>query len=574
MKLAPFAFAALCLACYGQEPRLTPHTSQEHPILPIGSQAPDFSLPGIDGKTHTLSEYKAPILAVMFICNHCPTSQLYEGRMKKLVEDYSGKGVDFVAINPNDPKAVMLSELGYTDVSDSLDEMKIRAGYRHFNFPYLWDGATQSVTQAYGAQATPHVFLFDKDRKLRYEGRIDNAQRESLVKIQDARLALDAMLAGKPVATPHTPSFGCSTKWKSKIDAGNAELKKIEAEPVTVAMATADDLRKLRQNPTDKVLLVNFWATWCGPCLEEMPAIEETWRMYRHRDFDLVTVAANYPDEKNGVLKVLQAQHASSRNLLFGTDDTYGLQAAFDAKWDAGVPYTMAIAPGGRVIYREQGSVDVLAMRRAILANLENETYVGHPAYWATGGGASLGMFEGDSDVGTGVQKGGVDAGEAGEYHVTGGGADMWGKADAFHFVWKKMPGDVALTADVQLTGASTQEKRKAALMIRQSLDAGSAYADVAFHGNGEVAAQWRLTAGDVTGDTVLPNFLDTGKPQRIRIERKGDVFVVSAGVPLTEVGRFTVKMPEPVYVGLAVCAHDAGGVTAATFSNVKVEGK
>jgi thiol-disulfide isomerase/thioredoxin len=378
------ALPALCLASYGQEPRLTPRVNNEHPILAIGARAPDFSLPGIDGKVHTLGEYKDPILVVMFICNHCPTSQLYEGRMKSLVSDYAGKGVGFVAINPNDPKAVALSELGYTDVSDSLEEMQIRAEYRHFNFPYLWDGETQTVTQAYGAQATPHVFIFDKDRKLQYEGRIDNAQRESLVKIQDARLALDAMLAGKPVAVPHTPAFGCSTKWKSKIDSGLAELKKIEAEPVNVEMVTADDLKKLRTNPTNKVLVVNFWATWCGPCIEEMPALEETWRMFRRRDFDLVTVATNYPDEKTGVLKTLQAQHASSRNLMFGTDETYVLQAAFDAKWDAGVPFTMVIAPGGRVIYQEQGSVDVIAMRRAILANLENDTYAGHPAYWAS----------------------------------------------------------------------------------------------------------------------------------------------------------------------------------------------
>ncbi len=356
----------------------------QHPILAIGSPAPDFALPGVDGKIHKLAEYSgSPLLMVMFICNHCPTSQLYEGRIEKLVDDYRGKGVSFVAIEPNDPQAILLSELGYTDVSDSLDEMKIRAEYRHFNFPYLYDGETQAVTQAYGAQATPHVFLFDRERKLRYEGRIDDAQRESLVKRLDARAALDALLTNQPVATPHTPAFGCSTKWKSKIDSQLAEMKKIEAEPVKLEMATADDLKKLRSNPSNKVLLVTFWATWCGPCITEFPAMEQTYRMFRRRDFDFVTVAANYPDEKTGVMKILQEQHASGRNLLFASDDTYAMQAAFDAKWEGGVPFTMIIAPGGKVLFQQQGEVDILALRRAILANLENETYVGHPGYWA-----------------------------------------------------------------------------------------------------------------------------------------------------------------------------------------------
>lgn len=356
----------------------------EHPTLAIGSPAPDFSLPGIDGKRHSLSEYKnSRFLAIVFTCNHCPTAQLYETRIKKLVDDFQAKSVAFVAIEPNDPQAIRLSELGYTDVSDSLDDMKIRAAYRHFNFPYLYDGETQSVSRAYGPKATPHIFIFDKDRKLRYEGRVDDSQRASLVKSQDARNALDALLAGKPVSVSHTPAFGCSTKWKSKIDSQLDEMKKIEAEPVKVEAVTAEGLKKLRTNPTDKVLLINFWATWCGPCLTEFPDLENTYRMFRKRDFDLVTVSTNLPDEKAGVMKTLQSQHASNRNLQFATEDTYGLQAAFDAHWEAGVPFTMVIAPGGKVLYQKQGEVDILEVRRAILANLENETYVGHPAYWA-----------------------------------------------------------------------------------------------------------------------------------------------------------------------------------------------
>jgi peroxiredoxin len=366
-----FFLAALVLA---QDP---------HPTLAIGSKAPDFSLPGVD-KLHKLSDYQAsPLLMIMFICNHCPTSQLYEGRIQKLVDDYQDKGVAAVAIQPNDPSAIRLDELGYTDVSDSLEDMKIRAEYRHFRFPYLYDGETQSVAQAYGVKATPHVFIFDKERKLRYEGRIDDSQRESLVKTRDARDAIEALLAAEPVRVAHTPAFGCSTKWKSKIDSQLKEMKKLEAEPVQLEMVTAADLKKLRSNPTGKVLLVNFWATWCGPCLTEFPDLETTYRMFRHRDFDLLMVSTNYPDEKAGVMKILASQHASSRNLQFASEDTYAMQAAFDTHWESGVPFTMAIAPGGRVIYQQQGELDILAMRRAVLANLEDSTYVGHPGYWA-----------------------------------------------------------------------------------------------------------------------------------------------------------------------------------------------
>src|SRR5208283_4559206 len=241
-----------------------------HPILPLGSPAPDFVLPGVDGKTHRLSDYSgSPVLAVVFACNHCPISQMYEQRIQQLADDYRDRGVAVVAIQPNDPKAIRIDELDSSDVSDSLDEMKIRFEYKHLHYPYLYDGETQSVTRAYGPQATPHVFIFDKDRKLRYEGRMDNSYRKEMVKTLDARNAIDALLANREVAVKHTGVFGCSTKWQEKSASRAEALRKIEEQPVKVDMANAEDLKRLRENPSKKMVLISFWATWCGSCIDE-----------------------------------------------------------------------------------------------------------------------------------------------------------------------------------------------------------------------------------------------------------------------------------------------------------------
>src|SRR6267154_1674475 len=208
-------------------------TATGHPILALGSPAPDFSLPGVDGKTHTLADYAAsPILVIVFTCNHCPIAQMYEQRIQQLETDYRARGVAVVAIEPNDPKALRIDELDSSDISDSLDEMKIRFEYKHLHYPYLYDGETQSVTRAYGPQATPHVFVFDKDRKLRYEGRMDNSYRKEMVNTQEARNAIDALLANREVPVKHTGVFGCSTKWQEKAASRTEALRKIEEEPV------------------------------------------------------------------------------------------------------------------------------------------------------------------------------------------------------------------------------------------------------------------------------------------------------------------------------------------------------
>jgi len=356
----------------------------EHPILPIGSPAPDFALPGVDGKIHKLSDYaSAKFLAIVFECNHCPVSQLYESRIEKLYRDYRNKGVAFVAINPNNPKSIRLNELGYTDVTDSLDEMKIRTAFRHIEWPYLYDGETQGVSIKFGVVATPHIYLFDQARKLQYQGRIDDNQREELVKSEDARNALEAMLAGKPVPVTDTNAFGCTTKWMSKATGVEEEWAKIQAEPVTVDMVGAEDLKKLRANAGGKVLLVNFWSTGCAACESQFFDLETTYRMYRLRAFDFVTVATDGPDKAPAVLAFLKKQYASSPNKQFASNDAAGLQAAFGAKWKMGTPFTMVVGSDGKVLYQKEGKIDILEVRRTILAAMpDTRSYIGQQAYW------------------------------------------------------------------------------------------------------------------------------------------------------------------------------------------------
>ncbi len=383
----------------------------DHPVMKIGTHLPDFSLPGADGKLHSPKEWAAAkFLMIVFECDHCPESQNYESRIKGLYEDYKGKGVQLVAINPNDPASVRLNELGYTDLEDSLPEMKIRMADRHITWPYLYDGETQVTATKFGVVATPHVFIFDQERNLRFQGQIDDNQRQDLIKTKDARNAIEELLAGKPVTVTDTRVHGCTTKWKSKqigSQSREAEMTSILAEPVTLDTVDAAGLKKLKANDTGKVQLVVFWSAKCTACADSLHAIETTWRMYRLRTFTLTTVNIDPIASKDAVMAILNKQHASTADgprfwgkNVQSTLDLAATQTAFGEKWKPGNMFTIAIASDGKVLYQHEGlivkeggfpdamadatpSPELLTMRRSILAKMTDTSgYPGNKAYW------------------------------------------------------------------------------------------------------------------------------------------------------------------------------------------------
>jgi peroxiredoxin len=182
-------------------------------MLPLGSQAPDFSLPNVDGRTVALADFAAqPALLVVFMCNHCPFVIHVRKELSRFAKDYRAKGIAIVGISSND--------IG-THPQDGPEEMKREHAAADYTFPYLYD-ATQTVAHAYHAACTPDFFLFDKERKLVYRGQFDDSRPQSNIPVTgaDLRAACDAVLAGGPVTAEQKPSIGCNIKWKAGNEPG------------------------------------------------------------------------------------------------------------------------------------------------------------------------------------------------------------------------------------------------------------------------------------------------------------------------------------------------------------------
>jgi len=368
-SLMPFLIFLLILFCIDRVSSQTTHP--EPNTLEIGSKSPDFNLLGVDGKKYSLNDFgKASVLVVVFSCNHCPTAQAYEDRIIDVTRDYKSKGVELVMISPNSVKALNYSELGYSDMGDSYEEMKLRAAEKKFVFPYLYDGDNQNSALSYGPVATPHCFVFDKNRILRYNGRIDGSEKPGTGKGEDLRNAIDAVLAGTAVKNPVTKVFGCSVKWSWKDEYTQRLYKQWAELPVTLEDIDVQGIKDVIKNASsEKLLLINIWATWCGPCVSEFSDLVIIDRMYRGRPFEFITISVDKQARKNEALKFLQKQQASNRNYIFNKDNVYELIEAVDPSWKGALPYTLLIEPGGKIIYRKQDTIEPYEMKKLIVGN-------------------------------------------------------------------------------------------------------------------------------------------------------------------------------------------------------------
>jgi thiol-disulfide isomerase/thioredoxin len=340
----------------------------EPKTLEIGSQAPDFRLKGVDDKTYSLADFaSSKVLVVVFSCNHCPTAQAYQDRLIDIYNKYTSKGVALVVISSNSSKSLNLWEQGWSDLGDTFEEMKIRAKDKGFKFPYLYDGDDQKTAIAYGPMATPHAYVFDKNRKLQYVGCIDESMENGKGEI--LQNAIDAVLEGRKIEKPVTKVFGCSIKWVWKTEGTKKLYKEWSELPVTIENIDSSGIRELIRNKSDKLRLINVWASWCGPCVQEFPDLVILDRIYRSRQFEFISINADKLERKDNVLKFLQKNEASNKNYIFNSDNNSALVEAVDPKWSGALPYTLLVEQGGNVIFRIQGPVNMLEMRKLIVNN-------------------------------------------------------------------------------------------------------------------------------------------------------------------------------------------------------------
>ncbi len=357
------------------------------PVLAAGQTAPEFRLTDLSGKSHSLKAHRGKTAVVVFLSTECPFSNAYHERLLAVARDYAGRNVALIGINSHP--------------TESVNEIREHAKQNKLDFPILKDEGSK-VADAYGATRTPEVFVVDAAGVLRYHGRIDNSKDVARVKRNDLREALDEMLAGKAVSVPETKSFGCPIKMTRKGANAEASAEKAERQPTAplvpfansfvpqkkpaakrpaakkaaasrftpkVGLLKPADFAKYKDSLKGKVLVLNFWATWCGPCVAEFPEFVALDAKYRDKGVKMVGISADdTTDLKTKVTAFLREQKAPFENYVQDTDDPQEMIDVVDKDWAGVLPATFVFDKQGNVIYKRYGIID----RNDLIAVVEN----------------------------------------------------------------------------------------------------------------------------------------------------------------------------------------------------------
>ncbi len=331
------SFIALCLltlVAFAQPARLS-----------LGQAAPDFSLKDISGKIHSLQAYRGKFVVVGFVGVKCVIANAYISRMNAIADEYKSRDVVMLGINSNFTEPVKF-------IKSDIKKNKI-------GFTVLKD-ENNVIANNYGAFVTPEVYVIDKEGTLRYHGRVDNASDAKRVERHDLRVALDEMLSGKPVSKPELKAFGCEIKRIGNAPAFvSAPVKNSIQTDTSVTLLKPAEFKKIKDEAKDKVLVINFWATWCAPCVAEFPEFVKLDAEYRSKGVKIIAISTDEKSDLNGaVISFLKKQKAEFPSYLSDADDPQELIDVVDKNWSGALPATFVFDKAGKIILAKYGIID------------------------------------------------------------------------------------------------------------------------------------------------------------------------------------------------------------------------
>ena len=329
---------------------------------------PRFSLLGVDGKTYTQNSFSNyQNIAVIFYSNHCRVSQKFEKLIIQLSNILANNKSNLILVSPNFENAILPDEKAYSDVGDSFEEMKIRAKKKNFNFPYLYDGENQSLANQMGVKATPHGFLFNKNRKLIYSGRIGDLNKAYDLNSSDLFIAYLKEKKGIN-SFFQTKVFGTSIKTREDLHLADKVRKRYSEETIRVTHATQKKLKFFLNHPSESPKLVYVWSNEDKENRDNLLAISSVYKIYRKRGLKVYTVCIG--ENLNLTKETLSMAQLSAVNFLIDGKDFSPLAKYHPNGGEKVTPFTVLLDKNGKIILNNIGFFDHLLYKIKIKESL------------------------------------------------------------------------------------------------------------------------------------------------------------------------------------------------------------